>query len=139
MDIGSAAGNVTNKLLWWCIVAAWPHLRDAPGPIEETAIFLKGELGPDDIVLVSSPTDAPLLYYFDRHGIPRTFIDRVGKSRLRGISFDRAFIVYNHSFQPTLEVAAVEAGLAPEKLNLAGAREITAFGATIIAVCPSAV
>jgi len=48
------------------------HFRDA----EDITRFLKDYLTPGDAVLVGVPADAPLEYYFVRHGVSRTYLHK---------------------------------------------------------------
>ncbi len=67
-------------------------LRDA----EAITLFLKETLRPGDGLLIATPSDAPLRYYFDLHSVPMSYLRNWG-------SGERVFLVVNETFDQTLE------------------------------------
>ncbi len=77
-------------------VRSYPEMN-APGEIETTALYLKGQLRPGDIVVVSDPDDAPLWYYFKLHQIPDSFVIDIQHTH-----FQRAFVLVNPGYGQSL-------------------------------------
>jgi hypothetical protein len=68
------------------------------GEVEVVADYLKDNLQPDDVVVVTSPDTIVLKYYLGRMGLGKEFTELE-----KGKSFDRAIVVVNLGLGQTLE------------------------------------
>jgi hypothetical protein len=64
--------------------------------IEALALYLKGELKAGDSVVTASPSDALLLYYFQKEGVPSSYINAAAKP-------GRMFVVVNKMSGDTVQ------------------------------------
>ncbi len=93
------------------------------GPVEETALYLKAHLQPGDIVVVNSPDDAPLWYYFQLHHIPDLYVIDI-----RERAFSRAFVLVDAQSGQTLASVIRARGPSPQSFDLSSARPVFSFG-----------
>ena len=83
-------------------------LREA----EPMTLFLKGYLRSGDGILATTPSDAPLGYYFNLHGVPLKYLYAdLSESR-------RIFIIVNESHHQTLTGLLKSAGLSTNDLSV---------------------
>ena len=57
------------------LVPQFPILWEGRGKQENVVLFLQSRLQPGDLIVVSSPDDAPVWYYSDLHGIPGAYFN----------------------------------------------------------------
>lgn len=69
------------------------------GDAEDAALFLKTQLQPGDVVLVVSPLNYPLRYYFAHYDIPMQYLYR----RSQHPEFQRALVLVNPAYGQTLD------------------------------------
>jgi hypothetical protein len=50
--------------------------------LEALAHYLKGQLKPGDSVVAALPSDVPLLYYFQKEGIPSSYVNAPTAERM---------------------------------------------------------
>jgi len=99
---------------------------NATGEIENTTLFLKSRLAPGDIVVVDTPDDAPLWYYFELHQVPDSYVIDIQKK-----PFQRAFVLVNPGYKQTLLTVINARGPNPKRVDLQSAREVYRSGNTI--------
>jgi hypothetical protein len=85
------------------------HLPDTlaeKGDVELATIYLGERVQPDDMIVISSPLDAPMWYYSTRYGIPQTdYNDRT--------TFSDIWVVVDLSRNQTLDLALQDRGPDP--------------------------
>jgi 4-amino-4-deoxy-L-arabinose transferase-like glycosyltransferase len=79
---------------------AWAH----KGREEQAVLFLKDQLGEQDIIIAPTPQDAPLWYYSRLYGVPE-------KKFYRTTEFNRAFIVTVPVLGQYLDTVIMDYGL----------------------------
>lgn len=72
------------------VAQQYPYAKKGEGRVEQAALYLKTQLQPDDIVVITASDDAPLWFYFEKLGLDRDYFSR---SR----PFHRAFVVVTTS------------------------------------------
>ncbi len=95
-------------------------LRDA----EAITLFLQSYLKSGDRVLLGVPSDAPLIYYFDRYGVPRTRLTtNLASSR-------RVVVLVNLSSRQTVE--AILDSVKLDRGRFDGAQRLRTYKSAII-------
>ncbi|MGD0750467.1 MAG: glycosyltransferase family 39 protein [Anaerolineales bacterium] len=99
-----------------------PTLWAARGKQEVAVLFIQSQLQQDDMIVVSSPDDAPVWYYSDLHGLPITYFNN------KNMSFKRALVLVDTQWQQTLPWVLEDRGPDPGQLNTASAQLIGKIG-----------
>ena len=86
------------------LMPQFPALWAGHGKQEDVVLFVQSRLKPDDLIVVSSPDDAPVWYYSDLHGIPEAFFD-INKS-----DFKRTLVLVDKQWNQTLEWVLADRG-----------------------------
>jgi hypothetical protein len=101
------------------LVPQYPVLWAGHGKQENAVLFIQSRLKQDDLIVVSSPDDAPVWYYSDLHGIPDACFD-INKS-----TFRRTLVLVDAQWHQTLAWVLADRGpdiglLKIESANLLG-------------------
>ena len=107
--------------------AAWvlpqlPTLWKGRGKQEGVVLFIQSHLQQDDMIVVSSPDDAPVWYYSDYHGLPDAYFN------LNNPTFKRALVLVDTQWQQTLSGVLEDRGPDPGQLNTASAHFLGKIG-----------
>jgi hypothetical protein len=86
------------------------------------ASFLKGLLQPGDSLIAATPSDAPILYYFYRLGVPYSYVNSLGPGNM--------YLVVNRSEGDTLKSILEEKHLPPQLAQ--SAKLISQFESTLL-------
>jgi len=89
---------------------------------EEAVLFIQSQLQQNDMIVVSSPDDAPVWYYSDYHGLPEKYFNN------KNASFKRAVVLVDTQWDQTLQWVLDDRGPAPEQLNIASAHLLKSIG-----------
>lgn len=116
------AGFVLNGA---ALLHACPGLACPMGEEEQTVAFLAPTLTDTDLVLVASPSDAPIWYYFRQYGLSR---DRFRKD----LPFFRSFLLVREHEGQTVESLIAYRGPELYFFNLDTLRQAAAFGGLIV-------
>ncbi len=77
------------------------------GAVEQATLYLKEQLGRDDIVVITAMDDMPLIFYFEKYGLGRAYFSRIRP-------FQRAFVVVTTSDKnQSLEFVVADRGPDP--------------------------
>lgn len=98
-----------------------------PSSTEQTAVFLRGQVQPEDVVVVDSPDDAPLWYYLRLHGVAGTAVHGI-KSR----AFTRAFVVVDSAQRQTIPSVISARGPDLVFLHVESAQVVAQYGSETI-------
>jgi len=104
------------------ILPQLPVLWKGHGKQEGVVLFIQSQLHQDDMIVVSSPDDAPVWYYSDLHGLPMTCFN------YKNISFKRALILVDTQWRQTLPWVIVDRVPDPKLLNTSLAQLIGKIG-----------
>jgi hypothetical protein len=99
-----------------------PTLWNGRAKQEAAVLFIQSHLQPDDMIVVSSPDDAPVWYYSDFHGIPETHFNK------NNASFKRAVVLVDTQWDQTLQGVLADRGPDPANLNIASAHLLEKIG-----------
>jgi uncharacterized membrane protein len=80
---------------------------------EVAVLFIQSHLQQDDMIVVSSPDDAPVWYYSDLHGIPDAYFNN------KNSNFKRAIILVDTQWDQTLQWVLDDRGPGQGQLNSA--------------------
>ena len=100
------------------------HLPDylvEKGEVELATIYLSQQVQPDDMIVITSPLDAPMWYYSTRYGIPQTDYNN-------RTTFNDIWVIVDLSRNQTLDAALQDRGPAPALYDKSAARLITTIG-----------
>jgi hypothetical protein len=97
------------------------YLSGKKGDVEATVLYLKENLRPGDLFIVSWPDDAPFWYYVKLHEIPHDHIDR-------SKPFERTLVLVNEPSGQTLESVMIEQGPDPFLFDMNTAKKIKQNG-----------
>jgi hypothetical protein len=89
---------------------------------EEIALYLEETLRPGDALVSIFPSDAPLHYYFKRHGLSDAYFYIPNQP----FAFDRALVVVNTTTNQPLEDVITKTGIA-DRVNLESMRIVRMF------------
>jgi hypothetical protein len=92
------------------------------GKQEDAVLFIQSHLQKDDMIVVSSPDDAPVWYYSDLHGIPNA------QFNTENLSFKRAVVLVNTQWHQTLPWVLGDRGPDPGQLNIPSAHLLGKIG-----------
>lgn len=98
-----------------------PTLWKGRAKQEVAELFIQSHLQPDDMIVVSSPDDAPIWYYSDYHGIPETHFNR-------NMNFNRAVVLVDTQWDQTLQGVINDRGPDPGQLDLPSAQLLVNIG-----------
>jgi hypothetical protein len=98
-----------------------PTLWKGRAKQEAAELFIQSQLQPDDMIVVSSPDDAPIWYYSDLHGIPETHFNK-------NMNFNRAVVLVDTQWDQTLQGVLGDRGPNPGQLNIASAHLLGNIG-----------
>jgi len=107
-----------------------PQRWDEKGPAERTVLFIRDQLGHQDLIIIDAPFDAAVWYYSDLYGIGGD--SRFDKLRL----FDHLFVVVSHTDGQTLESVIQARGPDPNLVDIGAARIIMNYQNLDIYVVP---
>jgi hypothetical protein len=99
-----------------------PALWADRGKQEKAVLFIQGALQEDDLIVVSSPDDAPIWYYSDLHGIPDSYFNS------QTTIFKRAVVLVDTQWRQTLPWVLNDRGPDPGQLNIASAHLLGKIG-----------
>ncbi len=102
-----------------------PALACQPGEEERAAAYLAPRLAETDLVLVESPSDAPLWYYFRQEGLSK---DYFRKDR----PFFRAFLLLRPAEGQTAEGLIAYRGPEAAFFNFGTLQQVSAFGNLLV-------
>jgi hypothetical protein len=103
------------------VAAYLPDTLTEKGDVELATIFLSAQVQPDDMIVISSPLDAPMWYYSTRYGIPQTdYNDRT--------TFNDIWIIVDLGRGQTLDLALQDRGPDPALYDRSAARLVTTIG-----------
>jgi hypothetical protein len=122
--VGAVGLGVANAIVYY------PQFKHPQSLEETTALYLKSQLQPGDVIAISSPYDMAVIYYLDYYGVP--------KSDTKGISsqhFDRVLAAVYPGAGQTLESVLVWTKIDPQKIDLASARLLSTVGGALIYEC----
>jgi len=106
-----------------------------PGDAESTALHFKEILQPGDVISVTFPIDAELMYYTQIHGIPHSYYYRPKDAdRL----FQRAFLVVCRQCEQTVEDVLSSRGPDASRLDLSTLNIESDFGVYTVYRIPAA-
>jgi hypothetical protein len=105
-------------------VKVFPHLQEdwgARNPVENTAIALRDQISPRDLIIVDSPFDAPIWYYTEIAGLSSSYYNQ-------SLPFERLFVIVCPTCGQTLPSVLQSKG--PEELtfDIASAQLAFSFG-----------
>jgi hypothetical protein len=101
--------------------AALPEAWAYKGEVELATVYLSGEVQPDDMIVISSPLDAPMWYYSTRYSIPQTdYNDRT--------TFNDIWVIVDLGRGQTLDLALQDRGPDPALYDRSAARLVTTIG-----------
>lgn len=98
-----------------------PEQWTAKGEAESAVLFLKDKLQDQDLIIVTSPDDAPVWYYSRLYGIADAHFDNTQP-------FSRAFIIVNPTERQTLDSVFQDRGPSLPPSDIENARLIQVFG-----------
>jgi len=127
LGIPLAAPVIGVFLVYGFWLASWllpqlPTLWAGRAKQEEAVLFIQSQLQQDDMIVVSSPDDAPVWYYSDLHGIPATHFDN------KNMIFKRAVVLVDRQWDQTLQWVLDDRGPGPGQLNIASAHLLRNIG-----------
>jgi uncharacterized membrane protein len=102
----------------------FPHLRDnwvAKNPVENTAIALKNQISPSDLIIVDSPFDAPIWYYSKIAGTSSAYFNQ-------SLPFERLFVIVCPTSGQTLQSVLQSRGPESDQVDIASAQLVFSFG-----------
>ncbi len=102
-------------------VQSHPRLRSEAGPVEQTAIYLQGQLTQDDIVVIAPIDDAPLWYYFYKYNLSQDYFRR-------DVPFRKAYVLVSTNEDQTLQHVLDYRGPDPGFLLMSTTRREAAWG-----------
>jgi hypothetical protein len=101
------------------VVPTIPQRWAAKGPAENSVLFIRDQLGPQDLIIIDSPYDAAVWYYSMLYGIP---LDRFDKRR----PFEHLFAIVSARDGQTLLSVMADRGPEASTISL-DARRIESF------------
>ena len=100
------------------------EIHNQIGSVEQVALYLRDNLIKDtNVVVVTSPHDAQLWYYFRVYGVPDDFV-----SRIKHTDFESAYLIINEKYGQSVEQVAHMRGNFEEVLNLESYQLVESFG-----------
>jgi hypothetical protein len=121
-----AALTVTIALLATFASAAsiLPHISDhwvSKGPTENTALAIKNQISPGDLIIVDSPFDAAIWYYSRINGLPESDF-------YQSRPFNRLFIIISPGDGQTVQSVLLSRGPEADLADAKSAQKIFSFG-----------
>ena len=104
------------------ILPQLPTLWAGRAKQEEAELFIQSQLQEDDMIVVSSPDDAPIWYYSDLHGLPLAYFNN------KNANFKRAVVLVDRQWDQTLQWVLDDRGPSPGQLNTASAHLLRNIG-----------
>jgi hypothetical protein len=104
------------------LVPVLPEYWASRGDDEQTVLFIQSQLQEGDLIVVSSPDDAPVWYYSELHGIPDARFDS------RNSIFARALVLVNPAEGQTPASVIADRGPDQAVLDVGSARLLETFG-----------
>jgi hypothetical protein len=83
-----------------------PSAKNGSGDVEKATLFIKEQLGENDIVVITANDDARMWFYFEKYGLGRDYFSRVKP-------FENAFVVVSKTENQTIPFVISERG--PDK------------------------
>jgi hypothetical protein len=112
---GMLMGSVAHTLQYF------PGLRTWHGEVEQSVLYLKENLQPEEVVVVTSDEDAPVWYYTIKYGFaPETLS--------RNVPFRSAYVLVNPSREQTYRSVIAERGPDSVFFDWSSARLSAKFG-----------
>ncbi len=90
------------------------------GPVENTVLFIKDQLGPKDLIIVNAPYDASIWYYSRLYGLTGSRFDQ-------RLPFDRLFVIVSHTDNQTANSVLRARGPEMSSVDLGAVRLIMNF------------
>jgi hypothetical protein len=115
--------------------AAWltpqlPTLWAGRGKQENAVLFIQNHLQPGDLIVVSSPDDAPVWYYSNLHGIPDTFFNS------NNAAYQRILVLVDTQWHETLPWVIADRGPDEAELDVQSAQLMGTIGSIQIYEVP---
>jgi hypothetical protein len=104
------------------LVPQLPELWAIKGEEEKSVLFVQSQLRDDDLIIVSSPVGAAVLYYAEVYGIPNTHFDH------RNSTFERAWVLVDLAENQTPASVIAERGPDQIILDIKSAHLLETFG-----------
>ena len=104
------------------LVPQLPALWAERGKQENAVLFIQNHLHQDDLIVVSSPDDAPVWYYSDLHGIPGAFFNT------DTATYKRALVLVDIQWHQTLPWVLEDRGPDQGQLNIESAHLLGTIG-----------
>ena len=104
------------------IVPQLPDLWAGRGKPENVVLFIQSHLQQDDLIVVSSPDDAPVWYYSELHGIPGACFN------IDNSTFKRALVLVDTQWHQTLSFVLADRGPDQGQLNTESANLLGVIG-----------
>lgn len=133
INLGSLAVIVSlvgmGLFTWNRTLSVYPKFQSYPGEMELLTRYLKPQIQPGDIVIISSDDSPILWYYFKLYGIPDETVHRLERHLF---PFWRAFVVVSEREKQTLVSTVEKRGLSPQEFWLDQAEPILQMGQTTL-------
>jgi hypothetical protein len=90
------------------------------GAVENTVLFIKDQLDPQDLIIVDAPYDASIWYYSRLYGLTDSRFDR-------RLPFDHLFVIVSHTDNQTVPSVLQDRGPEAASVDPGAARLIMNF------------
>ena len=105
-------------------IKIFPYLQEdwgARNSVENTAINLRDQISPRDLIIVDNPFDAPIWYYTEIDGLSGSYYNQ-------SLPFERLFIIVCPTCGQTLASVLQSKGPEEETFDIASAQLVFSFG-----------
>ncbi len=102
------------------VVPRIPSRWAVKGPVENTVLFIKDQLGPQDLIIVNAPYDASIWYYSRLYGLTDSRFDR-------RLPFDHLIVIVSHTDNQTVNSVLRARGPEVSSVDLGAVRLIMNF------------